>query len=58
MRRTRALFQRFLAGERGFETVEYAILLGLVVAGSILILVAIGNWVNGVFTGAQNDLGA
>jgi pilus assembly protein Flp/PilA len=48
----------FLADDRGLETVEYAIIAGLIVAGLISVVVAIGTWVKGKFTTLKTDLGA
>ena len=39
-----------MSDEKGLETVEYAIILGLIVAGTIGIIAAIGVWVNGRFS--------
>jgi len=46
----------FLSDERGLETVEYAIIAGLIVSGLIAIIVAIGGWVKSQFTNLQTDL--
>ena len=43
------LIKRFLEDERGLETVEYAIMSGLVVAGLVGVIAAIGTWVKGRF---------
>jgi Flp pilus assembly pilin Flp len=51
-------FQNFLADDRGLETVEYAIIAGMIVAGLITIVVAIGTWVKGKFSALKTDLGA
>ena len=48
--------KRFLADEQGLETVEYAIIAGLIVAGLVAIIVAIGGWVKNQFTNLQKDL--
>ena len=48
----------FYNDEKGLETVEYAIIVGLIVAGTIATISAIGTWVSGQFTGLQTDLGA
>ena len=48
----------FLADDRGLETVEYAIIAGLIVAGLITVVVAIGTWVKGKFNSLKTDLGA
>jgi Flp pilus assembly pilin Flp len=50
--------KQFLNDEAGLETVEYAIISGLIVAGLVAIVTAIGAWVNGQFTTLQTDLGA
>jgi pilus assembly protein Flp/PilA len=54
----KSLFKRFMSDEKGLETVEYAIILGLIVAGTIGIIAAIGVWVNGRFSAVQTDIGA
>ena len=43
------MLKRFIKDERGLETVEYAIILGLIVAGTILLVTQIGNWVKNSF---------
>ena len=50
--------KNFLNDEAGLETVEYAIIAGMIVAGTVAVVVAIGGWVNGQFTALQTDLGA
>ena len=40
----------FFKDEDGLETVEYAIILGLIVAGTIGLIIALGSWVNTQFT--------
>lgn len=50
--------RRFWNDESGLETVEYAIILGLVVAGTIGLVTAIGAWVNGQFQSVADELGA
>ena len=52
------IFNNFLKDEQGLETVEYAIIAGLIVAGLIAVVTAIGAWVNATFTTLQTDLGA
>ena len=46
----------FLSDERGLETVEYAIIAGLIVSGLVAIIVAIGGWVKNAFTNLQKGL--
>jgi pilus assembly protein Flp/PilA len=52
----KAIAEKFLKDERGLETVEYAIILGLIVAGTIGLVVAIGNWVHSAFGRVNNDM--
>ena len=52
------LIRSFFSDERGLETVEYAIIVGLIVAGLILVIAAIGTWVKGQFDVLQSDLSA
>lgn len=40
----------FVKNEQGLETVEYAIILGLIVVGTIVSVIAIGQWVRGQFS--------
>ena len=48
----------FLKDEDGLETVEYAIILGLIVAGTITLIVNLGLWVNRQFTPVNGAVGA
>ncbi len=48
--------KRFMADDRGLETVEYAIIIGLIVAGLIGVIAAIGDWVFQQFNTLLNDL--
>jgi len=50
--------KRFINDESGLETVEYAIILGLVVAGTIGLVAAIGAWVQGRFQATADAIGA
>jgi len=50
--------QQFLSDDSGLETVEYAIIVGLIVGGLVLTVAAIGTWVNLQFTNLKNDVGA
>jgi pilus assembly protein Flp/PilA len=52
------MLKSFLADDRGLETVEYAIIAGMIVAGLIAVVVAIGTWVKGKFNALKTDLGA
>lgn len=48
---------RFL-DEEGLETVEYAIITGLIVAATILVIAALGVWVTQQFTTVQQAVTA
>jgi Flp pilus assembly pilin Flp len=37
-------WHRFLADERGLETVEYAIIAGLIESSLVALIVAVGEW--------------
>jgi len=50
------MLKRFINDERGLETVEYAIILGIIVAGTITLIVTLGKWVGGQFTEVNADL--
>jgi Flp pilus assembly pilin Flp len=50
--------QNFFKDEDGLETVEYAIILGLIVAGTITLITALGTWVNAQFTRVNTEVGA
>lgn len=52
------LIKRFLRDESGLETVEYAIMAGLVVSGLVAIVASIGAWVKSRFEALQAELGA
>jgi Flp pilus assembly pilin Flp len=49
---------RFLADDRGLETVEYAIISGLIVAGLLAVMVALGSWAKRRFNGLKTGVGA
>ena len=45
MSTTYNLFRKFVTDEQGLETVEYAVIAGLIVVGAIATISAIGFWV-------------
>ena len=49
--------KRFVKDERGLETVEYAIIAGLIVVGTIATIASIGVWVNAKFVSLNTTLG-
>jgi len=52
------MLQRFLADDRGLETVEYAIIAGLVVASLIAVVAALGAWTKAQFDALKTETGA
>jgi Flp pilus assembly pilin Flp len=50
--------KHLLSDERGLETVEWAIIAGLMVSGLVAIVIAIGGWVQTQYTTMQTQLGA
>lgn len=52
----RKLVQKFLSDERGLETVEYAIIAGLIVIGTIVAIGSIGTWVADKFDTLDSTL--
>jgi pilus assembly protein Flp/PilA len=52
----KAMVMRFVRAEDGLETVEYAIIAGLIVVGVIATVVSIGTWVSGKFTTLNTSL--
>lgn len=53
-----SILKKFLRDEQGLETVEYAIIVGLIVAGTITVIANIGGWVNTQFTELDTELTA
>lgn len=52
----KALIQKFWKDEQGLETVEYAIIAGLIVVATIVIITSIGTKVLAKFTALDNAL--
>jgi pilus assembly protein Flp/PilA len=48
--------ERFFNDESGLETVEYAIIAGLIVVGTIVTIISIGNWVSAKFAALDTAL--
>jgi len=46
----KAIVGKFLKDERGLETVEYAIILGIIVAATIGFIITLGTWVSTQFS--------
>jgi pilus assembly protein Flp/PilA len=49
---------QFIRDDKGLETVEYAIIAGLIVVGTVAAITAIGGWVSGKFTDLRTALNA
>ena len=58
LQRAKRVLCRFVKNEAGLETVEYAIITGLIVAATIAVIAAIGAWVLATFQTVQTALGA
>ncbi|MCK4601440.1 MAG: Flp family type IVb pilin [Phycisphaerae bacterium] len=56
MKTARRLLGSFIRDERGLETVEYAIIAGLIVAATIATIASIGYWVSARFTDLEEAL--
>jgi len=50
--------KRFVKDEQGLETVEYAIITGLIVAATITAIGILGGWVNTQFETVNENVGA
>ena len=47
---------KFTRDDAGLETVEYAIMAGLIVAASVALIAALGAWVKNTYTNMQKEL--
>ena len=52
------LCKKFWKDEKGLETVEYAIITGLIVAATVTAIGILGVWVTGQFTTVNTAVGA
>ncbi len=48
--------KRLIADERGLETVEYAVITGLIVVATLTAISTLGKWVKDQFTTLNTDL--
>ena len=53
----RNLLKTFFSDESGTETVEWGLMVGLVVGGLVLTVAAIGVWIKTRFDNLQTELG-
>jgi len=58
MKTLKTLCRKFWQDDRGLETVEYAIITGLVVAATITAIGILGAWVSGQFNAVNTTVGA
>lgn len=58
MKKLMTVARQFRDDENGAAMVEYSILIGIIAAASILIIVGIGLWVTGRFTGLCTAMNA
>ena len=58
IKRANRVLRGFVKNEAGLETVEYAIITGLIVAATIAVIAAIGAWVLATFQTVQGAIGA
>jgi len=52
------MYARFLQDDRGLETVEYAIIGGLIVGACVVAVIALGQWVQSTYGDFKNEIGA
>ena len=52
----KSLLKKFVTEEAGLETVEYAIIAGLIVVGTIVAVASIGTWVSGKFSSLDSGI--
>jgi pilus assembly protein Flp/PilA len=50
------MLQRFVSDDKGLETIEYAIMVGLIVVAVITTVGLIGAWVSGRFSDLESSL--
>lgn len=58
LRKATSLVRRLVTGESGLEVVEYAIIVGLIVAAALMVIAAIGAWVLAQYQIFQSAAGA
>ncbi len=54
----KAMVKKFLRDEQGTETVEWAIIIGIIAVGAISFIILIGGWVTTQFTDLWNAISA
>jgi len=56
--KVRTLIRKFVSDESGLETIEYAVIAGLIVTGAIAAIAAIAIWLGNQYTDLKTKLGA
>ena len=56
MKKLMTMARQFRDDDNGAAMVEYSILIGIIAAAAILVIIAIGLWVTGQFTGLCSSL--
>ncbi len=52
------LMRRFFRNQDGLETIEYAIIAGMITVSTLLVIAAIAIWIAGRIQGLQAAIGA
>jgi Flp pilus assembly pilin Flp len=55
--KAKEIVKRFVKDERGLETVEYAVILGLIVVATIVLVIQLGGWVAQQFRDVLTNVG-
>ena len=56
--KAKEIVKRFVENERGLETVEYAVILGLILVATIAAVTTLGAWVRDQFTAVNTAVKA
>jgi pilus assembly protein Flp/PilA len=52
----KAMLKKFASDEKGLETVEYAIILGIIVVATITLITTLGGWVKTQFQSLVDEI--
>lgn len=58
MKATKHTIKRFISDGQAMEVVEYAIIVGLIVAAALISIAAVGAWMKGRYDTVKGELGA
>jgi len=56
MRKALTLFKKIRANEDGAALIEYTVLLGILLVAVIVVIVAVGSWVNSEWVSLNSNL--